>query len=221
LIHQCAPVAGMRCRHVAPGRGNQKAIKRFRWRPDHARAQNRIVPMRSRKARSCARSDSGATDPCADGQITSFYRNACRAMSSPSVKNIYLPFFGKVWFSPRVSCSPEGRCASSSTWSAGCDGRGRHHLTSDAVRGRAKSCCPDPPTLGSSPQWRCRPSAGRALRATEANKPGTPRRPRISRKPLRRECRCFGVPVAFLFCMRAAGATVTPGAPCALSFRGQ
>jgi hypothetical protein len=32
---------------------------------------------------------------------------------------------------------------------------------------------------------------------TEANKPGTPRRARISRKPLRRECRCFGVPVAF------------------------
>ena len=35
--------------------------------------------------------------------------------------------------------------------------------------------------------------------ATEANKPGTPGRARISRKPLRRECRCSGVPVAFLF----------------------
>jgi hypothetical protein len=35
--------------------------------------------------------------------------------------------------------------------------------------------------------------------ATEANKPGTPRRARISRKPLRRGRRCFGVPVAFSF----------------------
>ena len=74
---------------------------------------------------------------------------------------------------------------------AGCDGRRRHQLTSGARRGRAKSCCPDPPTLGSTP--------GYDPGGTEANKPGTPRRPRISRKPLCRERRCFGASVAFFF----------------------
>jgi hypothetical protein len=35
-------------------------------------------------------------------------------------------------------------------------------------------------------------SCGTFRRTTAANKPGTPRRSRISRNPLRRECRCFG-----------------------------
>jgi hypothetical protein len=56
---------------------------------------------------------------------------------------------------------------------------------------------------------------------TGANKPGTPRRARISRKPLRRECRCLGVPAAFFFCMRAAGATGASGAPAPSRFRGR
>jgi hypothetical protein len=46
----------------------------------------------------------------------------------------------------------------------------------------AKSCGPDPPTLGSS-------LAVMIRKATVAQKPGTPRRSRISRKPLRGECR--------------------------------
>jgi hypothetical protein len=66
--------------------------------------------------------------------------------------------------------------------------------------GRAKSRGPDLPTLRSS-RRKMKPSA------TEAKEPGTPGRARISRKPLRREGRCFGVPVAFLFEVRAAGAT--------------
>jgi hypothetical protein len=47
-------------------------------------------------------------------------------------------------------------------------------------RRTAKSCGPDLPTLGSSLVVMIR-------EATEANKPGTPRRARIRRKPLRRE----------------------------------
>ena len=67
--------------------------------------------------------------------------------------------------------------------------------------GRAKSCCPDPPTLGSSLRVT-------SSQATEANKPGTPGRPRISRKPSRRECRSVfgctcGLPVC-VFCAFAA-----------------
>jgi hypothetical protein len=57
----------------------------------------------------------------------------------------------------------------------------------------AKSCCPDPPMLGSS-------SRAMIPRATVARKPGAPRRPRISRNPLRRECRLFRLPCC---CLRA------------------
>jgi hypothetical protein len=84
--------------------------------------------------------------------------------------------------------------------------------------GRAKSRGPGLPTLGSSRRTGdvgVRPTR-REPPATEANKPGTPGRARISRKPLRRECRCFGVPAAFFLCMRAAGATGASGAYCAL-----
>jgi hypothetical protein len=85
------------------------------------------------------------------------------------------------------------------TWSAGSDGR--VCVADERCRGgRAKSRGPDPPTLGSSSRVGDVGLRTDTLsRATEANKPGTPRRARISRKPLRRECRCFGVPVAFCF----------------------
>jgi hypothetical protein len=57
-------------------------------------------------------------------------------------------------------------------------------------------------------------------RATEANKPGTPGRPRISRKPSRRECRLFwlnlwSLPPAFLL-QAGHGCGLPPGIPCAL-----
>ena len=97
---------------------------------------------------------------------------------------------------------PRGAVSRSSrTLEAGCDGREACRTTSDAARGRAKSRGPDPPTLGSTPGMAM--SALRPTRrepgGTGANKPGTPGRARISRKPLRRECRCLGVPVAFCF----------------------
>jgi hypothetical protein len=55
-----------------------------------------------------------------------------------------------------------------------------------AARWTAKSCCPGAPTLALSMRAR------RVPHATLANKPGTPRRPRISRSSSRRECRMFG-----------------------------
>ena len=55
-----------------------------------------------------------------------------------------------------------------------------------AARWTAKSCCPGAPTLALSMRAR------RVPHATVANKPGTPRRPRISRSSSRRECRMFG-----------------------------
>ena len=88
---------------------------------------------------------------------------------------------------------------------AGCDGR-------VGVAGRA--------TLNADGEiaWSWRPDAGvkscglamsafgptrRDREATEANKPGTPGRSRISRKPLRRECRLFWLPCR---CLRAQSA---------------
>ena len=87
-------------------------------------------------------------------------------------------------------------------------------------RGRAKSCGPDAPTLASS-------SRETFASATEANKPGTPRRPRISRKPSRRECRLFWLPCvacvrksAFPLHARPAGAACTRHSLRPLRFRG-
>jgi hypothetical protein len=56
--------------------------------------------------------------------------------------------------------------------------------------------------------------------AMEANKPGTPGRSRISRKPLRRECRCFGVPVAFSFACEPRVRLVHPALPAPSIFEG-
>jgi hypothetical protein len=74
--------------------------------------------------------------------------------------------------------------------------------------------------------WSRHPDAGVKLamtksQATEANKPGTPRRARISRNPLRRECRCVfgctcGLPVCVLSafcCTRGARVQRHPAFP--------
>src|SRR5579859_4322298 len=81
----------------------------------------------------------------------------------------------------------------------------------------AKSCGPDPPTLGSSLRVT-------SSQITVANKPGTPRRPRISRKPSRRECRLIWLPCCCLraqvhfLCTQGSRVRPAPGIPCALSF---
>jgi hypothetical protein len=69
----------------------------------------------------------------------------------------------------------------------------------------AKSRGPDPPTLGSS-QWG-------DLLATEAIKPGTPGRARISRKTIANSR-------TFYLRTRGCGCGQAPGIPCALAFRG-
>src|SRR5579859_5705098 len=80
----------------------------------------------------------------------------------------------------------------------------------------AKSCGPDPPTLGSSLRVT-------SSQITVANKPGTPRRPRISRKPSRRECRLIWLPCCCLraqvhfLCTQGTRVRPAPGIPCALS----
>src|ERR1700760_2536816 len=62
--------------------------------------------------------------------------------------------------------------------------------------------------------------------AMEANKPGLRRERKVSRKPLRRECRSdFGVPVfacvrLFSFCPQSSGCGVHPAFPAPSVFRG-
>ena len=63
---------------------------------------------------------------------------------------------------------------------------------------------------------------GREPGGTVANKPGTPRRSRISRKPSRRECRsvrrtCHDLRACLLpFCTQGCGCVSASGIPCAL-----
>ena len=95
-----------------------------------------------------------------------------------------------------------GASRSSRTWEAGCDGRegaqrGLPRRRKHSLR-TAKSCCPGTPTLVSS-------LADDDREATEANKPGTPGRPRIRRKPSRRECRrVFGCTCRLPVCVLSA-----------------
>src|SRR5581483_90586 len=98
------------------------------------------------------------------------------------------------------------------TLGAGCDGRFSRQLRMTGE------------TDGKS-VWSWHPDAGVKFVDDSCGRRGlkspAPRGERaISRKPLRRECRCFGVPAAFSFCMRAAGATGASGAPCTLFFGG-
>ena len=117
---------------------------------------------------------------CPSGWLSEF-------SSSPGIKNISLFQNPKSPVCPRHP-APFRRDVSRSSRhvGAGCDGRG-------GIAGRAmlvatvKSRGPGAPTLASSlPDWRCRPDGPtrRKRRATEANKPGTPGRSRISRKAI-------------------------------------
>jgi hypothetical protein len=122
-----------------------------------------------------------------DGQISSLYQNLAGAKSSPSAKNILLPFFVNICFSPGVPSPPEGRFAIVTDVGSGM--RWTCWLRKTGATGAdgeiARSWHPD---AGVKP-------AG-DLRVTVAKEPGTPGRTRISRKPSRGECRNrFGVPV--------------------------
>jgi hypothetical protein len=80
----------------------------------------------------------------------------------------------------------------------------------------AKSCGPDPPTLGSSLRMT-------SSQATAARKPGTPRRTRISRQPIAQGTPVVPAALSLLACAKCTflctqGSRVRPasGVPCAL-----
>ena len=96
-----------------------------------------------------------------------------------------------------------------------------HQLTSDVRRGRRNRVVPMPR------RWQqvCRLMN---RQATEANKPGTPGRSRISRKPSRRECRLIWLPCCCLraqsalsFARKARGCGLHPAFPAPSRFRGR
>jgi len=99
---------------------------------------------------------------------------------------------------------------------AGSDGRFRLRLTSAGRSGRQNRVVPIP--------RRWDQACGTFIpQATEARKPGTPGRARISRKPLRRECRLFRLPCrclraqsALLFARKACGCGQHPVLPAPL-----
>jgi len=134
---------------------------------------------------------------CPTGKSASFYRKQLSLMSSLRRKNVPLPFFVKTWFSPRIPLHPRGAL------------RDRHERwRRDAVDA---SCAKDE-RARCGRRSRVVPIPRRwdqALRdereATVAKKPGAPRRPRISRNPLRRECRLSRLPCC---CLRAQKCTL-------------
>jgi hypothetical protein len=120
-----------------------------------------------------------------------------------------------------ASCTHKrGASRSSRTLDVGCDGRGGARKTNARPLRTAKPCGPGPPMLGSS-------CAKHVFRPTTGAKKPAPRGERgVSRKPLRREGRCFGVPVmilcAFFFLplhTRLRVRADAPGLPCALCLR--
>jgi hypothetical protein len=124
--------------------------------------------------------------------------------NSPTGK-ISLNPSGKSGLSARP-VSPDKRGVAHVTIRAvGCGGRGGGDTTSACCRGRRRRVVPIP---------RCWDQTSRAMReATVAGSPAHRGERAISRKPLRRECRCFGCPVdacvresAFLLHARLAGA---------------
>ena len=137
---------------------------------------------------------------------------------TPPVAKIPLATSGKsVAFLRAVLPYSRGAYAQSPrTLGAGCDGRVGVARRATPIR-TAKSCGPDPPTLGSS-------FAGDTREATAAIKPGTPGRARISRNTIAQ-----GVPVdpaepvvlpPALFVAGGPWVRPSPGIPCALSFPG-
>jgi hypothetical protein len=128
-----------------------------------------------------------------------------------------LPKSPNRWHGPRRPASTRGTLRPIVTKrEAGCDGRVGLRATIAGESGRAKSCGPGLPTLRST--LRAQEPGG-----TGANKPGTPRRSRISREPSRRECRhvrrtCDDLRACSLFlCTQGNGCVSASGIPCALS----
>ena len=94
-----------------------------------------------------------------------------------------------------------------------------HQLTSDVRRGRRNRVVLMP--------RRWHQALGDDPRATEAIKPGTPGRSRISRKPSRRECRLLRLPCfacvrkCTFFARKARGCSLHPAFPAPFGFGGR
>ena len=112
---------------------------------------------------------------------------------NPSSENIWLAPSGKsVAFLRAFRTHKRGASRSSRVSGAGCDGRGRCQLTSDVARGWRNRVVPIPRRWDQALDDGDVGPAGvtrRDLKVTEAIKPGTPGRARISRTPSCRECR--------------------------------
>ena len=122
-------------------------------------------------------------------------------MSRTCTKNISLPFFRNIWFISRVPSRQEGRTRRHER-GTGCDGRGHISSTNDAGCGRQSRVVLIPR------RWD-RVALVMIRAVTEAIKPGTPRRARISRNTIAQ-----GRPVA-----DSIGRRNTPGTEVAMRIR--
>jgi hypothetical protein len=140
-------------------------------------------------------------------------------VSSPFRKNNSLrDLLDTALLIPPSRLAERGVSRSSRTWSAGCDGRCRCVRRTQRER-TAKSCGLDASTLAFNLAMKLALHAGDG-----GNKARSPERARSKPlKPLRRECRMFGVPVvtnacAFYLYTRGCGCVSCTGIPCALCF---
>ena len=125
------------------------------WSGRHAAAADAAVPMQV---------DMRFARP--SGQITSYYRKKSQALPG---KIFLFRFFVKSWLSLPVPHPPrEALRDSHEVLGAGCDGRVGCVRRTRQMR-TAKSCGPDPPTLGSSSRDDCRHGTGCRQARLEAN----------------------------------------------------
>src|SRR6185437_12947562 len=158
--------------------------------------------------------------------ITSPNQKRFNVKSSLSARNILLSFSRNTWLSPPHPESLE-RDVSRSSRTLDTGGGGREGAQRGLPR-RRKHCSRTSEIVRSR-----RPDAGvkflarRSRGAMVANKPGTPGRPRISRKPSRRGCRLIWLPCCCLraqsalpFARKAHGCGLHPAFPAPSSLRG-
>jgi hypothetical protein len=120
---------------------------------------------------------------CQSGKSASLYRKSGAAYVKPSRQKYFSSVFRKIMVDYPRPGPARGAYASSRTWAGDA-------MDADARNDEARGA--DGEIVWSRSPDAGIKSCGTFRRATAANKPGTPRRSRISRNPLRRECRCFG-----------------------------
>src|SRR6185437_10145702 len=120
----------------------------------------------------------------------------------PHLQKYSTSVFRKIMIvSPDPASFERGVSRSSRTLEAGCDGR--EGVQRALARRRKHSSRTSEIVRSRRPDAGVKFLAGRSRGAMVANKPGTPGRPRISRKPSRRECRLIWLPCC---CLRAQSA---------------